>query len=114
MILSVLPNEGDILTLRVIREAIEVLAIKSEELEAVKLRQTESQYIWDETKDLPVEIKLSKIAIGLIRDRVKDLSEQKKLKLQYLDLYDMFVDGQELLDSPKQSSEERPKCSKEE
>jgi hypothetical protein len=98
-LLNILPPEGNIITLRVVRELQGKLSFTEEELKEWKIKnrvQPDGRALitWDsdftnKTKD----IKIGEVANGIIVEQLKMLESQKRLRLEMLDLYEKFVDG---------------------
>lgn len=98
-LLNVLPPEGSIVTLRVVRELQGKLSFTEEELKEWKITTKAAQpdgramITWDsdfanKTKD----IEIGDVAKGIIIEQLKILESQKRLRLEMLDLYEKFVD----------------------
>lgn len=92
---SVLPQEGDFLTLKVLRKLQEDLSFTEEELAKYKFVQSESQVTWDDKVEQGKEIKIGKKANDIIVLALSKLNEQKKLRMEHYDLYVRFVEGKD-------------------
>ncbi len=98
-LLNILPFEGNIITLRVVRELQSELSFTEDEIKQWKIKNTmqpdgRGVVVWDsdftaKTKD----IKIGDTAKGVIVEQLKKLEQQQKLRLEMLDLYEKFVDG---------------------
>jgi len=96
---NILPPEGNIVTLRIVRELQMQLAFDEKEIKAYKIKNNAHpdgrvSITWDsdfttKTKDVPI----GDVAKGIIVERLKQLSSGNQLRLEMLDLYDKFVDG---------------------
>lgn len=82
--------EGDVTTLRVVRETIGRVGLNDDELERLNPRQIGSQLHWNTDADKPVEIEIGKPVCKVIVQRLKQASEQKALSFAQLDLYEKF------------------------
>jgi len=97
-LLNILPIEGNLVTLKIIRELQSNLSFSEEEVKHYKIKSTPASggvtVTWDsdfakETK----EIEIGDIAKGIITEQLKAFDEQKRLRLEMLDLYEKFVIG---------------------
>jgi len=98
-LLNVLPSEGNVVTLRVVRELQSKLSFSEEELKEWKIKnrvQPDGRALitWDsdftnETKD----IEIGEVAKGIIVEQLKQLESQKRLRMEMLDLYEKFVEN---------------------
>ena len=90
-LLQLLPKEGDILTLRVIRDVRDRLAFTEEEHTRLKFQRDDQSIKWDIEADTPVDIEIGDVAKKIIADRFKELNEERKLTEEHIDLFDKFV-----------------------
>lgn len=108
-LLNVLPPQGNVVTLRIVQELRTELGFTEKELKAYKMKNTPSEgggsfITWDEDfAKTTKEIKIGKVANGVIVGALKKLDRQQQLHITMLPLYDKFVDGKE---------EEKPKEAK--
>ena len=91
ILLSVLPQEGDFLTLKVLRELREDLSFTEKEHAKYKFVQSENQVTWDDKMEQGKEIEIGKKANDIIVLALTKLNEQKKLRMEHFDLYERFV-----------------------
>ena len=90
---SILPQEGDILTLRILRKLQSDLSFSEEELKLYKFETLEGGMIrWDNTIEQEKEVEVGEKANDIIVLALSKLNEQKKLKMEHLDIYDRFVE----------------------
>ena len=98
LLLSVLPSEGDITTLRLIRSLRESLSFNEAEHEALQFKGDGTRVEWNEAAALaagPKQIEIGKKTLSMIADALKKLSEAGRLTLQHVDLYARFVQDEE-------------------
>jgi hypothetical protein len=92
-LLDILPQQGDFTTLKIVRELRESLSFNEEEHKKHNFRQKEGMIYWNndtgETKDIPIGEK----ANDIIKDVLKNLNENKKLRNEHFTLYEKFVGG---------------------
>jgi hypothetical protein len=92
-LLNILPQQGDILTLRIVRELTEALSFTEEEHEALGLTQEEGRVVWKSEADIPKEVEIGTKATEIIHDTLMELNQKKKLLPDYIPLWDRFVGG---------------------
>jgi len=91
VLLSVIPQEGNFTTLKVIRRLRESLSFSEEEHKQYKFVQQENIVTWDDKVEQVKEIELGEKATDIIVGALKDLDRQKKLKDEHFSLYEKFV-----------------------
>ena len=91
---NILPAEGDILTLRIVRDLREALSFSEKELEALDITQEPgtTSVKWVAAADVPTEIEVGPVAFGLVRERLVALNNDKKLTVEHVPLYERFVE----------------------
>lgn len=96
---SLLPKEGDISNLRLLREIKELINTNDEEIERFKVRQipggVQVDPEWLTEEKLPTTARgfsFGSAAWSVIKDNLVRLSTQKKLPMDCIDLYDAFTD----------------------
>lgn len=98
-LLNVLPHEGSIITLRIMRELQSKLSFTEEELKKYKMKNTQSPdgrttITWDEDFSLKeTDIEIGEAATGIIVNELKKLDSQNRLRMEMLSLYEKFVEG---------------------
>lgn len=96
MALGCLPEAGDFATLITVKEAREALALKEEEVtefeyKTVAIADGKSNMTWNTKGNEEREIELSKTAIRMIEDKLKELDKDKKLIENQLSLYKKII-----------------------
>lgn len=89
-VLSILPKEGDITTLRILRDLTSSLGFTEDEVEEFELRSEAGRTLWNRTKDKPVEIEIGPRALSLITESFDALNRKKKLSIEHLATYEKF------------------------
>jgi len=92
VLLSVLPQEGSFITLKVVRKLREDLSFNEEEIKQYNFVQGEGTVTWDDNAEQTKEIEIGEKATDIIVDALKKLDEQKQLKLEHCSLYEKFVE----------------------
>jgi len=93
-LLTILPTEGDAITLRIIQDLRRELSFTEEETERFQIVANGQTVNWNRELEIPKAVEMGPKALGLIRERLSELSESKKLLLDYLPLYEHFVSGE--------------------
>ena len=93
VLLGILPKEGDFTTLKLVRKLRENLSFDEGEHEKLKFVQDGDQVRWDESAVPPRAIPIGEKMSDLIRDALKKLDEEKKLREEHFSLYEKFVES---------------------
>ena len=92
--MQLLPTEGDLTTIKLVRVAKEELSFSDEEHKTLKFRQVGEgdnvQTTWD-NPDLVKDVKLGEIMFEKIKEALKEKNEAKTLKEEDVSLYEKFV-----------------------
>jgi hypothetical protein len=91
MLLNILPKNGDVTTLRIVRQLNEDLSFSEEEHAALGFEVLEGQVKWKTEGDPHKDIEIGPRAWTLICDTLERLSKEKDLTLDQLVLYDKFI-----------------------
>lgn len=89
VLLSVLPQEGDFTTLKIIRNLKDDLSFTEEEHKLYQFQFEGEQVIWENNGDK--EINFGEKATDIIVNAFKKLDQQKKLRMEHIELYEKFV-----------------------
>ena len=91
VLLQVLPPQGNVTNLRIIRDLEREMGFSEDETKALGLQSTEVGVKWDKEKEVEKDIAIGEIAAKLIHDAFLDLNKRNALSLEHLDVYDKFV-----------------------
>jgi hypothetical protein len=91
ILLNIMPKEGDITTLRIIRKLKDDLSFSEEEHAALELKNDNGNIAWKSEADIPKEIEIGEKAADIISDSLKKLNKEKKLTESHIPIYDRFV-----------------------
>jgi len=91
VILSILPKEGDITKIRVIRELREELSFDSTEHERIKFENKGDIIEWNGEAVIK-DILIDDVRKNIIRTAFKELNSSGKLNEQHIPLYEKFVE----------------------
>lgn len=89
VLLSMLPREGDLATIRIVHELRQELSFSEGEHTDLEIKQEGDGVVWkgtDKTKEVPIGAR----AHVLIADALKALDEEKKLTTEHLDVWAKF------------------------
>lgn len=95
LLLNILPQQGNAVTLRLLMKQQELLSFTEEEHKALGFRSSEGSIEWKHETDTPVDIPIGEVVTGIIVTALKALDTQNKLKPEFLPLYDYFVEGED-------------------
>jgi len=91
ILLGIIPQQGDFTTLKIVRNMRDELSFSEEEHKKLKFKQKEGMTYWEKGKNK--EINFGEKATDIIVAAFKKLSEQKKLRIEHMELYEKFVGG---------------------
>ncbi|MCK9626543.1 MAG: hypothetical protein M0R23_08830 [Bacteroidales bacterium] len=83
---SLLPREGDMVTLILARDIKKKVDLTQELMKEVNFRAEGNNFIWNEEKE-PADIIFTEAEINLLKKKIQELEKSKKLLLENLDLY---------------------------
>ena len=98
VLLNILPQEGDITTIKIVHRLRMDLAPTEKEHKDYKIVEKQGQVMWDdvvEKKRGPQEKKIGPKAFVLIEEAFEKLNKEKKLTEGHLDTYMKFCDEKE-------------------
>lgn len=90
LLLNSLPREGDLTTIRLVRELREACSFSEEEHAALDFRQTGSSVRWNDGAVDDKGIDIGPRAADIIRDTLRELDEAGRLREEHLALVDTF------------------------
>jgi len=98
-LLNIIPREGSVITLRIIRDLQTRLGFTEEELKGYKMKNTttpdgRTSIVWDEdfSKE-EKDIEIGEVATSIIVRELKKLDAQNRLPMEGLAIYEKFVEG---------------------
>ena len=92
-LLSLLPEKGNFITLKIVRELRETLSFDEAELTSLGLVTKGDRLEWSAAAEKAKDVPLGPQAIELIRAALKDLDDRKALDAGTSLLYEKFVLG---------------------
>jgi hypothetical protein len=93
ILLNILQIEGDITTLRILRELKEALSFSEEEHKVLEFRQEVDKMVWKSDADVNKDFTIGDVAKDIIKKRLQELSDKKKLREEHIPLFEKFVEG---------------------
>ncbi|HAM59613.1 MAG TPA: hypothetical protein DCQ64_31060 [Candidatus Rokubacteria bacterium] len=92
LLLQLLPTEGDVTTLRVVRDARAAIGLTEFELKRFEVVQDNGTVRWSNSKAESVEIELGAAAAGIISADLQERNKARKLTEAHLPLYEKFCE----------------------
>ncbi len=89
---GVLPEKGDFVTFKAVRELHEMLSFNEDEIERFNLKQEEGQITWNAEADTPREFTFSKTQSKVITDALKALNDKGEINADNFGLYEKFIE----------------------
>jgi hypothetical protein len=90
LLLSALPREGDISTIRILRQLRESLSFSEGDHAAFGIKQVGDQIHWDSTVPQDTDVDIGPKAHVLVQEALKAMNKAKKLTEDFLPLWDKF------------------------
>lgn len=91
-LLNIMPEEGDLRTMRTIHRLRMDLAPTEQDVKAWEIVSEGNQIHWNAKKDTTAEIQVGELGREIILERFKELDSQKKITLQMIPLYERFLE----------------------
>ncbi len=92
MLLNILPPEGSITVMKLLRVLKEELSFSEDENKELEFKQEEEQLLWKQEANIIKNIKIGEIMTELIKKELKKLNDEEKLTDAHIDLYDKFIE----------------------
>ena len=89
VLLNVIPREGDLTTLKIVRRLNDDLSFSEDEHKVLNFHNEGEVLKWNEIPNK--EVAIGEKATDVIEKAFKKLNQQGKLHMDYLDLYERFV-----------------------
>lgn len=87
-LLGILPAEGDVITVRVLMKLKKDLGFTEQEIKDFNIKSADGQITWSNAAE--VEIEVGERATDIVKDALKKLNDEKKLREELLPVYDKF------------------------
>ena len=90
MVISVIPKEGDFVTIRMVRGLIAKLGLSAEEITEFNIQSADGNVSWNEKGSVPLDFEFHYAETDLIKKSLRKLEEEKKLNQDTLSVYEKF------------------------
>jgi hypothetical protein len=88
--LAILPEQGNLLTLKIVRELREELSFSEDEHKTMNLRTMGDRIMWDDTAP-EKDVEIGDQAKELVGKRLRELDEKDELTMPDLLLWESFI-----------------------
>jgi hypothetical protein len=92
ILLNVLPREGGLTTLRIVRDLRDELSFTEAEHEALEMHQEGTEVRWNREADIAREVEIGPKALQVVLESFGDLDKKKSLALEHLAVYERFLE----------------------
>jgi len=94
ILMELLPKEGNFVTLKMIRELREQLALNKDERESMGIKIEGDQVSWDPVKaqENLKEMDFDDLAVDIVKSQLKRLDESNKLEQKHFTIYQKFME----------------------
>ena len=89
---GLLPDQGDIVTLRLVTDLRSRLLFTEEEMKEAGIVQDGTAMRWEPGCDLMKDVKIGSATRGIIVSALKKLNDDKQLTANHIPLYERFVE----------------------
>jgi len=89
-LMSVLPQTGNYVNLKLMRTAREALSFSEDEIKALKFVQDGAKISWDVTANMTKEVDLGEVVSKIIIKALKKLDAEENLTSDYFSLFEKF------------------------
>lgn len=90
--LTLLPEQGNFVTLKAVHEARLTLALSESERTEFITKNADGLDVWTEKALEMRDLDLNKTAQDIIREKLEELDSKKELKAEQMSLYEKFVE----------------------
>jgi hypothetical protein len=92
MLLAMLPKEGNLISLKIIRSLREELSFTEEEHKELEfINQPNGYVVWNTAKEKPKSFDFAPVTLSLIVDALSKKEKAQKLTEEEIPLFEMFV-----------------------
>lgn len=93
LLLNALPEQGDFRTIKTIAALRDELLVSEQEVADFKIVADGDRIMWDTACEKPKTIGMGPVATTVVVDTLKAMNADKKLTLDYVSLYEKFIEG---------------------
>ena len=100
-LLSILPRQGDMTTLRIVRDLERELSFSEEEHKELNFKNEDGRIHWEGGADRVKEVEFGPRAQRLVQDALITLDKKKQLSFELMGLYEEFVGDETTSPAPQ-------------
>lgn len=89
-LLALLPREGNLTTLRIVQQLRMELSFSEKEHDALQFQSDDNQLTWKQDVECPKTVSFGAKAMQVIQEKLMELNEAGKLRVEHLSLCDKF------------------------
>lgn len=90
-LLSILPKEGNFITLRLIKGLTEKIGFSPQEITDFEIKEENGMVHWNEKGNIPINIEFLDAENDLIKKELKALDSVNKLTMDLFTIYEKFI-----------------------
>lgn len=90
-LLQLLPAEGSVTKLRIVKTLVDALGFSEDEHKILGIKEANGQVSWNASADVGKDVEIGEVGLGLIRDAFRERSNNDKLLLAQLPVYERFL-----------------------
>lgn len=91
IVLGLMPKEGSIVTLKMIRTLVEKLGLSAEQMKEFEVVEDGDMVRWNRKGQELIEFELVDAEVELIKKQLKKMDAENKLQQQMVPVYEKFV-----------------------
>lgn len=91
ILLNVLPDKGDITSLRILTDLKSKLSFTEDELKALDFKTENGGTLWKSEADQDTDIEIGPKANRIIVDSFERLNKEKTLRVEFVSTYEKFI-----------------------
>lgn len=89
LLLNIMPQKGNIVNLRVIKDIVKDVGFSEEEIKEFEIKSTnDGKVMWNSQKAKTKKINLGDTGRGLILNEFKKLNDKNEIPMEYLSFYE--------------------------
>ena len=90
-LLNILPEQGNLLTIKIVRQLREELSFTEEEHQKFAVKIEGNRLMWDADNLETKSVEFGPKATELVEKRLRELNDEDKLTVGDLELWEMFI-----------------------
>ena len=89
-LLTILPQQGDFVTLTIKQDLVEKIKITQEEIKELEIKSENGSTFWNPKKEVEMELEFTELEEKLVKDSLEGLNTKKSLNDDTFNLYKKF------------------------